>query len=278
MSQFINPLSDMGFKRIFGQEENKAFLLDFLNITLKGEIEIRDIRYLDKEILPAQENERTIVYDVYCITESGEYVIVEMQKANQANFRKRTSYYQCRAVVLQGERGNGWKYDIKTVYGIFIIDSRFNADFGKLRTDLVTIDRDTGEPHEDVMRSIFIQLPYFTKTEAECETDFDCWIYILKNMQKLEKIPFIDRNVIFGDLAKVMDVASLSRADRMRYERSLKIYRDNLAAMEYREQIGLERGEKRKQTEIARNMRAKGSPIDFIVEVTGLSAKEVEKL
>jgi predicted transposase/invertase (TIGR01784 family) len=64
----------------------------------------------------------------------------------------------------------------------------------------------------------------------------------------------------------------------MRYERSLKIYRDNLAAMEYREQIGLERGEKRKQTEIARNMRAKGSPIDFIVEVTGLSAKEVEKL
>lgn len=164
MSQFINPLSDMGFKRIFGQEENKAFLLDFLNITLKGEIGIRDIRYLDKEILPAQENERTIVYDVYCITESGEYVIVEMQKANQANFRKRTSYYQCRAVVLQGERGNGWKYDIKTVYGIFIIDSRFNADFGKLRTDLVTIDRDTGEPHEDVMRSIFIQLPYFTKT------------------------------------------------------------------------------------------------------------------
>ena len=52
MGKFINPFTDVGFKLIFGQEINKDLLIDFLNSLLEGERHIKDIRFLDKELLP----------------------------------------------------------------------------------------------------------------------------------------------------------------------------------------------------------------------------------
>lgn len=37
MARFINPFTDVGFKRIFGQEISKPLILDFLNSLLNGE-------------------------------------------------------------------------------------------------------------------------------------------------------------------------------------------------------------------------------------------------
>ena len=59
MARFINPFTDVGFKRIFGQEINKDLLIDFLNALLEGEKRVKDIRFLDKELLPEYENDRS---------------------------------------------------------------------------------------------------------------------------------------------------------------------------------------------------------------------------
>ena len=53
MGQFVNPFTDIGFKRIFGQEISKPLIIDFLNNLLEGERKITDLSFLDKEI-PAQ--------------------------------------------------------------------------------------------------------------------------------------------------------------------------------------------------------------------------------
>ena len=52
MAKYINPFTDVGFKKIFGQDLTKPLLLDFLNNLLTGEKEIIDITFLDKEQLP----------------------------------------------------------------------------------------------------------------------------------------------------------------------------------------------------------------------------------
>ena len=74
MARFINPFTDMGFKRIFGQEINKDLLIDFLNALLEGEKRVKDIRFLDKELLPEYENDRSLIYDIYCTDENGESI------------------------------------------------------------------------------------------------------------------------------------------------------------------------------------------------------------
>lgn len=108
MGKFINPFTDVGFKRIFGQEISKPLLLDFLNNLLKGEKSIRNIKFLDKEQLAEYKGDRSLIYDIFCETDEGERIIVEMQNREQPNFADRCLYYFSQAVSRQGERGSGW--------------------------------------------------------------------------------------------------------------------------------------------------------------------------
>lgn len=71
MSKFINPFTDVGFKRIFGQEISKPVLITFLNTLLEGEYCIANLKYLDKEQLGIADNDRSLIYDIYCELEDG---------------------------------------------------------------------------------------------------------------------------------------------------------------------------------------------------------------
>ena len=105
MGRFINPFTDVGFKRIFGQEVNKDLLIDFLNDLLVGERHIKDIQFIDKEVLGNTVEDRNSIYDVYCTSDDGEQFIVEMQNRSQQNFRERALFYLSQAITGQGRRG-----------------------------------------------------------------------------------------------------------------------------------------------------------------------------
>ena len=154
MGKFINPFTDVGFKRIFGQEINKDLLIDFLNALLEGERQVKDITFLDKEQLPVFEDDRKLIYDVYCTDENDEQFIVEMQNQSHLNFRSRTVYYLSQAVARQGEKGSKWMYDLKAVYGVFFLNFPMpGTKAHKLRTDIVLSDRDTHELFSDTRTS-----------------------------------------------------------------------------------------------------------------------------
>ena len=65
----------------------------------------------------------------------------------------------------------------------------------KLRTDVILADKETGELFSEKFRQIFIALPLFKKSEEECETNFERWIYILNNMETLKRMPFKDEKL-----------------------------------------------------------------------------------
>ena len=154
MGKFINPFTDVGFKRIFGQEINKDLLIDFLNALLEGERSVKDIRFLDKELLPEFSKDRGLIYDIYCTDEKGGEFIVEMQNKEHVNFRERTLYYLSQAIARQGERGADWKFGLKAVYGVFFLNFRLTDLPSKLRTDIVLADRDTHELFTDKMNCL----------------------------------------------------------------------------------------------------------------------------
>ena len=278
MARFINPFTDMGFKRIFGQEINKDLLIDFLNALLEGEKRVKDIRFLDKELLPEYENDRSLIYDIYCTDENGEQFIVEMQNREHVNFRERTLYYLSQAIARQGEKGTGWQFDLKAVYGVFFLNFRLSDLPQKLRTDIVLCDRDTHELFTDKMRYIFLELPLFDKEESECETDFERWIYVLKNMETLQRLPFKARNAVFQKLEQIVDIAALSKEDRMKYDESIKVYRDKLAIMAFERQKGQAEGRAEGKLEVARNLKQMGLATEAIAQATGLTAETIEAL
>ncbi|WP_302613568.1 Rpn family recombination-promoting nuclease/putative transposase [uncultured Bacteroides sp.] len=298
MAKFINPFTDVGFKKIFGQEVSKDLLIDFLNDLLVDEKSITDITFLDKEILPEYMGDRGVIYDIYCTTENGEQFIVEMQNKQQVNFRERALFYLSHAISRQGEKGASWRFNLKAVYGVFFMNFRLDDMPHKLRTDIVLSDRDTHEQFSDKLRFIFIELPSFMKEENECDTDFERWIYVLKNMETLNRMPFTARKSVFEKLEKIVDIASLSKEERIKYNESIKVYRDNLVTMEFAEQKGraeglvegierglaqgLEKGRAEGKIEerrtIALQMKRMGMPVSSISEVTGLSQSEIDGL
>ena len=306
MGRFINPFTDVGFKLIFGQPVHKDLLIDFLNGLLAGEKQITDIQFLDKELLPEFRHDRGVIYDIYCTTESGEQFIVEMQNREQTYFRERALYYLSQAVARQGERGSAWKFDLKAVYGVFFLNFRLDGGMDKLRTDVVLADRDTHEQFSDKLRFIYLQLPFFHKSEEECENDFERWIYVLKNMETLQRMPFKARKAVFEKLEQIVDIASLSKEERIKYDESIKVYRDNLVTLDfaltkgYRQGLekgmaeglekgmaegmekgmaeGLEKGRAEMNRENALKLKEQGVSPEIISRVTGLSLETIEAL
>ncbi len=282
MGRFINPFTDMGFKRIFGQEASKDLLIEFLNDLLVGEKQIKDIRFLDKELIPEYGDGRGIIYDVYCTTEEGEHFIVEMQNKSQIHFKERALFYLSSAIARQGVKGSEWMFDIKAVYGVFFMNFTLKETPQKLKTDVMLLDRETHETFSDKLRFIFIELPCFNKAEDECENDFERWIYVLKNMEILDRMPFTAYKAAFEKLEKITDIAALSKEDRMKYDESIKVYRDIKATLAYSKEEGRKEGRaegaKIKSLQIATNLKKLGMKKEDIIQATGLSIEEIQNL
>lgn len=272
--QFINPFTDMGFKKIFGQEITKDLLIDFLNDLLIGEREITDIQFLDKEQLGVTEEDRSLIYDVYCETVTGEKIIVEMQNKSQPFFKDRALYYLSNAIARQGEKGTTWKYEVKAVYGVFFMNFHLEQGVEAMRRDIILANKETHKLFSDKMRFIFLELPSFKKEEEECDNDFERWIYVLKNMETLNRLPFKAQKSVFKKLEQIVDIASMSKADRIKYDESIKKYRDTLAVMSGQWLEGKAEG----LQEVAKNMKAMKMSDKQIAAVTGLSEETIKSL
>ena len=237
MGRFINPFTDWGFKRIFGQEFSKALLIDFLNDLLVGERCITDVTYHDKEQLAFTADLRCMIYDIYCTTDTGDHIIVEMQNKPHPYFLDRSLCYASRCIVEQVKKGNkrdtdgtkdtdeeekhtGMNYHVLPVYTICFMNFKDEA-LTKFRTDVVLADRDSHRIMSDRLRFIYLTLPLFKVKEEECATNFDKWIYVLKHMEALERMPFTSQKQVFKALAEYADRHSLNKEENERYEESL---------------------------------------------------------
>ena len=246
MTHFVNPFTDIGFKIIFGQPASKELLITLLNELLAGEHHIEDLTFIDKEDNSDNVNDRGIIFDLYCLTSSGEYIIVEMQNRWHSNFLDRTLYYVCRAISRLIERPitdevelpigrndnvtdtvnetpprYGDRYKLSTVYGIFLMNFKEGKLEPKFRTDTVVADRENGRTVNPHFRQIYLQFPYFTKQLEECETLYDKLIYALKNMNEWNRMPDALKEQVFKHLERLAAVANLSEANRVAYDKAV---------------------------------------------------------
>ena len=282
MAKFINPFTDIGFKRIFGQEISKPVLIAFLNALLGEERTIVDVNYLDKEQPSESVYDRSLIYDVYCKLDSGEHIIVEMQNRSQPFFKNRSVYYVSRSISRQGEPGPEWRYDVKAVYMIALLNFKRDDVSSEFRTDVALMDMKHKKLFSDKIRLIYLQLPYFTKELDDCESLFERLIYVLKHMDVLQRMPWLAQDAVFKKLASIADVASMSPKERSDYDENLRRDRDTVSVMEgqYLEGrvAGRVAGRAERQVEIARNLKKMGMSVSDIARATGLTEEEVKAL
>ena len=223
-----------------------------------------------------------------------------------------TAPLQGQGLILPLALGGGtgikgtWDYELAAVYGVFFLNftldeengSDKNGKEGKFRRDIILADRETGQVFNPKFRQIYIELPRFNKEEEECETDFERWIYVLKHMDTLDRMPFKARKAIFERLERIGSMANLTPKQRAQYEAEWKMYNDYYNTLDFAVekgmkkgmeegmekglqkglQEGLQEGLQKGKESTARNMKAEGITPLIIQKCTGLSLEEIERL
>ena len=114
--------------------------------------------------------------------------------------------------------------------------------------------------------------------KEECTTFLDCWIYNLKHMETLEKMPFEAQHKIFKRLAEIADSKSLTKEEQEKYDNSMMVMWDNYAVYKHAVEKAYKKGEKKVSKKVALKLLAYNTPIDVIAKSTGLSIDEIKKL
>ena len=227
--KYIDPFTDFGFKKLFGEECNKDLLLDFLNELLhKKEGKIVSLSYLKSEHLGRSEEDRRAIFDLHCENEKGEKFIVEMQKTKQNFFKDRALYYSTFPIVEQAILGD-WNYELKAVYTVAILDFVFEEDKNdknKYRYDVMLTDIDTHKIFYNKLTFTYLEMPKFNKKVEELETRFEKWMYVLKNLKRLDNLPEKLREKVFEKIFSVAEIAKLTKEEYKQYIVSLNAYRD----------------------------------------------------
>ena len=295
--RYIDPLTDWGFKRLFGSEVNKEILLGFLQ-DLFPEKEIRDIRYLNNENQGQTAGDRKAVFDVNCRTEKGEEFIVEMQKAPQEHFRDRALYYSTFPLQRQAQKGD-WNFRLTPVYMVGILnfglqhnvreEMREKAEEMLLfRYEL--LETTLGERMTDNLGFVFLEVGRFDKPEDRLESMMDKWMYTLKNMSRLLERPAELQERIFRKLFEAARIAAFTREELDEYTNDMMTENDQKNAIDYARKMGREegraegmekgiaKGRAEEKLSVARKMLAAGLDVKSIADMTGLAEQEIRGL
>lgn len=279
--KYINPFTDYGFKKLFGEIPNKDLLLDFLNELLKEEQgQIIDLTYLKSEHLSDTEVDRKAIFDIYCENEKGEKFIVELQKAKQNFFKDRTVFYATFPIREQAKRAE-WNFELKAVYTIAILDFVFEEDKSekqKFRYDVKLTDIETKKVFYDKLTFIYLEMPKFNKTIDELETRFDKWLFVLKNLNRLNRVPDKLKEKIFDKLFETAEIAKFTPEQVQSYEDSLKYYRDIKNSLDTAREEGKNEGKLEEKQRIARKLLKENVDILLISQATGLTVEQIQKL
>ena len=312
--RYINPFTDFGFKKLFGSEPNKDLLIDFLNELLPEKHRLRELSYGQPEQPGNNPADRKAIFDLYCIGQNGERFIVEMQKAKQNYFKDRSVFYASFPIQEQAPRGE-WNFKLAAVYLIGILGFVFSEDADEqcVRHEIQLRDQRC-KVFYDKLTYIYLEMPNFRKTESELQTNFDKWLYVLKQLPTLKNRPPALQEKVFQKLFDTAEIAKFSPKDKQQYEQSLKYYRDlknvidssfdegiqegmekgrlegRLEGREEGIQEGMEKGRLEGREEgkfegkqesmltIARNMKQAGEPLEKIALFTGLLTAEIAAL
>lgn len=226
VEKYINPFTDFGFKKLFGSEPNKDLLADFLNELLPDKHKIHTLSYSKSEYLGPSLSDRKAIFDIFCTNEQGDKFIVEIQRAKQIYFKDRSIYYSTFPIQEQAIKGI-WDFRLTAVYTIAILDFVFENDNNDQHVVVkVQLKDQDNQVFYEKLTYIYLQMPFFNKTAEELETNFEKWLFVLKNIEKLTEIPSRLKNKIFMKFFGEAEIANLAQEERAAYEQSLKVYRD----------------------------------------------------
>ena len=272
----LPPKMDFVFKRIFGNENHPNVLISFLNAVLNPVDPIKSVILKDTTIEKSHLEDKYSRLDVKAITNKGEHINIEIQLKDEYNMIKRSLYYWSKLYEGQLENGENYQKLSRTICINLLDFNLLNHD--KFHSVYRLKDCETDEELTDVMELHFIELKKMKDVNRveEVKTKLEAWLYFINQpdselVQELEKVE-VEIKEAKAELVRL----SGDRKERERYEKRRESRLNEVSALSYAEEKGIQKGVKQEKIEIAKNLVQKGLDDDFILETTGLTLAEVK--
>jgi len=277
-SRFLDPKSDLVFKKIFGEHKNLVKSLLNSLLPLNEDALIETIDYLNPEQVPTIPTMRRTIVDVKCVDQKGRIFIVEMQLDWSASFMKRLQFGTAKAYVSQLDKGQDYS-SIHPVYGLGLIGEIFDRASDEWYHHYKTVNVKKTDKHLEGLELIFVELPKFKSTTYWGKKLGILWLRFLNEISSMTEIP--SEFSAIPELCEAIELAqesSYTRGELEAYdqywdavstEKTIKI--DALAKGE---QIGIAK----RNREVALKMLAKKKDDDEILELTGLTRAALNAL
>ena len=275
MSKF-NLKNDIIFTAFFARKGNEEFLIDFLQSILK--IEIKKIKIREEVNLEKLSvGEKGGRLDIQAELNEGTIVNIEMQMKNLHNIENRTTLYGAKVLAREEARGKNYN-DIKNVIMINILNYELTGFEEYVSETVVVLDKHREYEIIKGMKWYFIELPKFRKAHPNMDEKLNQWLAFIDDNDR-GKIKMAEKkNKTLEKARKEMTYLTGDEEIRRLAELREKWEMDWNSSMDYSKKEGIKEGAKKKNLENARKMKEKNIPIETIVEITGLTKEEIEKM
>ena len=309
--KYADLLDDDVFKLVFGRESSKDVMIEFLNQVIDDRT-IVDLDFMDKEMKSEDRKKKDSTYDMFCRTDDGSRIIVEVQRRKQPFYPERTLYYSTFQIQHQVESG-AENYDFLPVYVINILNFNLdvNADNAEVKTEYRLYEKNSHELLTDRLTFIFLELKKFNKTAGEINGNvLEGIYYCMKHMPTLNNRPDGLDHDVFRKIFEVSELLNMDEETRSKIIHKMTTERDLRNQMAYARKEAIEQGmaegravgfevgraegreegrvegraegraegSRDKAIEIARNLKGMGMTIEDIAEIVGLETEIIDNL
>ena len=271
-NQFIPLTSDYGFKATFGNETDDLFLRTALQALIKSSVPIREV-HLEKNAFEALTHDsRSGIFDLACTDEAGNQFIVEMQLAHTPHFVQRMKFYALHKFNTVVERGQFDYANLPRIYCIAFLERGILPTAHYHTT--ATLRDEEGEPIDEQMTFILVELAKFNKPVASIHTDLDKLIYTMKTIHNAPADPiqwpkFWNEEWLKRAIEE-LNTRKMTPEERSQFARITAI---NAEAVNAEKAVVLAT-----KTEAIKLGLRKGLAVDLIAEINGVSEELVRKV
>ena len=278
--------NDYAFKKLFGSEENKDIMIEFISlVTSLGKDDFDDVRIENTEQLPRFYKEKIGRLDIKIRLNDGRKIDVEMQNTYFDYYPKRSIFY-CSKLIHE-HFSSGLQYaNLKKCIAINVLNSSFKLS-QKVHSIYQIRECEDQTLLDELLEIHFLDL---TKLPKDNLTSLEKWLMFIKTDDKEERAMLAQGNAVMTKANQVMDIFYLDEQERKRYEAAWEYESDRLSMISESERKGLERGlaegeargrsegSRQAKLETAKNLLQFGLSREKIAQATGLTQAEVEAI
>ena len=291
MARYLDPKSDLTFKRIFG--EHPHLLLSFLNSLMPFEEGrfIEEIQYLPAEQVPDNPGKKDSIVDVKCKDNYNRQFIVEMQMYWSPYFKNRMVFNAGKAYVRQLNKNEQYHL-LQRVYSLAILNENFDNTTEQFYHHYQIVNRENTDEVIPGLEFVLIELPKFCPQSWENRKLAALWLRFLKEVDEtMQSLPKeLQENADISQAAEICEESAFTPAELAAYDtywdavrREKSAIFDALIEGEVKGRAegraeGEVKGKAQKTKQVVFNSHRNGIPVETIALIADLTVEQVHKI